>query len=720
LDEIEFVGHKLTGEYISFTDTQKEKVLQFSLPTTVKSLQSFLGLVNYFRDHIRNHSSNVYPLQKLIPSGASGRTSIVWTEELKQIFNDVKKSVEDLQELYFLSDDGEIRLYTDACDYGIGAYLCQIQDGIEKPISFISHTLSSVQQRWSTIEQECYAIVYSFKHLAYLIQDVPFVLLTDHRNLLYMNTAGSSKVLRWKLEVQNYDFKIMHIEGKRNVVADSFSRLCPSTIEALNALKLVPDLELTKKERSIISKVHNIYIGHHGVDRTVQLLTERDCKMEGLRNKVNHFVRNCPLCQRMSELKVPILAHRFVSSTFEPMQRLAIDAIGPLPPSDEGYKYILVIIDCFTRWIELFPMKDVSAIAAADSIVQFAGRYGFAKQLVSDRGSQFVNSIISELMQLLTTEHSFSIAYSKEENSIVERANKEVLRHLRAILLHSEVIKDWKQAVPFVQRIFNASVNRSIGVSPAQLVFGKSIDLNRNIIQDETFNSPSIDFNNLSQYSAKLLKQQKLIISVAQATQARRNSDHLAHQPGEPTIFAIDSWVMVSYPKNRMKLNALSKLDSPWYGPMKIISKNVDKYELYNPATGKHETVHVARLKQFIHDSSIIPEDVAIRNNEMYVVENILSHQGSINTRKDLKFQVKWRGTSDTTWEPWENLRDNIVVHAYLRSNRMSSIIPARYRSDDFKPTDVLHSEKISTGEFQGSNEGSTQKLPKKKRQRRG
>jgi len=92
-------------------------------------------------------------------------------------------------------------------------------------------------------------------------------------------------------------------------------------------------------------------------------------------------------------------------------------------------------------------------------------------------------------------------------------------------------------------------------------------------------------------------------------------------------------------------------------------------------ATGKYETVHIARLKQFIHDSSIIPEDVAIKNNEMYVIEDIVSHQGSINFRKDVKFQVKLRGSSDTTWEPWENLRDNIVVHAYLRSNRMSSVI---------------------------------------------
>ena len=66
---------------------------------------------------------------------------------------------------------------------------------------------------------------YSLKKFADLLLGVPFVLRTDHRNLLYLNEAGSAKVTRWKIEIQNYNFRIEHIPGVENIPADVFSRL---------------------------------------------------------------------------------------------------------------------------------------------------------------------------------------------------------------------------------------------------------------------------------------------------------------------------------------------------------------------------------------------------------------------------------------------------------------------------------------------------------------
>jgi transposase InsO family protein len=129
----------------------------------------------------------------------------------------------------------------------------------------------------------------------------------------------------------------------------------------------------------------------------------------------------------------------------------------------------------------LYPIKDVSAISAAEALIQFCGRFGYAHQLVIDRGSQFINEIITELLNILQIEHNLSISYSKEENSIFERCNKEVLRHLRAILLNPK-ITNWSVSLPMVQRIINASVNKSLGVSPAQLIYGNVINLNRNLL----------------------------------------------------------------------------------------------------------------------------------------------------------------------------------------------------------------------------------------------
>jgi hypothetical protein len=67
--------------------------------------------------------------------------------------------------------------------------------------------------------------VYSFKKFEYLVRDIHFTLLTDHKNLIYIDSETSHKVKRWKLAIQEYDFDIQHILGRLNVIADAFSRL---------------------------------------------------------------------------------------------------------------------------------------------------------------------------------------------------------------------------------------------------------------------------------------------------------------------------------------------------------------------------------------------------------------------------------------------------------------------------------------------------------------
>ena len=76
---------------------------------------------------------------------------------------------------------------TDASDYGLGGYCCQLVDEIERPIAFVSHALTPVECQWSTIEKECYAIVYTLKKLDYLLGDRKFTLRTDHKNLVYLD-----------------------------------------------------------------------------------------------------------------------------------------------------------------------------------------------------------------------------------------------------------------------------------------------------------------------------------------------------------------------------------------------------------------------------------------------------------------------------------------------------------------------------------------------------
>jgi hypothetical protein len=96
---------------------------------------------------------------------------------------------------------------------------------------------------------------------------------------------------------------------------------------------------------------------------------------------------------------------------------------------------------------------------------------------------EFVNRMIQELIRYTGTEQTFNIQYSHEENAIVERENKEVLRHLRAFVYDEKILEEeWQLYLPLVQRIINATVHSIIGVAPATLLYGSMINLNRNVI----------------------------------------------------------------------------------------------------------------------------------------------------------------------------------------------------------------------------------------------
>jgi transposase InsO family protein len=150
------------------------------------------------------------------------------------------------------------------------------------------------------------------------------------------------------------------------------------------------------------------------------------CK--NLRRMIREYVQFCLACQKMSQIKNPIHAHPFTTSRYYPMECLNMDYVGPY--LDGGY--ILVIVDTFTRWVELYHSPDATAQSAASSLLQHFGRYGATIHIQSDRGPQFVAILLKEFFKLIGTEHCLTMAYSKDENSIVERANKEVNRYIRA------------------------------------------------------------------------------------------------------------------------------------------------------------------------------------------------------------------------------------------------------------------------------------------------
>ena len=144
---------------------------------------------------------------------------------------------------------------------------------------------------------------------------------------------------------------------------------------------------------------------------------------------ISQFIRQCPCCQVMSRIHLQIKTHPFTCASYNPFEVLHLDHIGPLRPDAKGNMFILVIIDAFSRWVELYPTATTTAVETASCIFQHFGRFGQPEVIHTDRGTAFHNEVVEELLRMTGVEQSLTPVYSSEENGIVERANPEVLRH---------------------------------------------------------------------------------------------------------------------------------------------------------------------------------------------------------------------------------------------------------------------------------------------------
>jgi transposase InsO family protein len=148
----------------------------------------------------------------------------------------------------------------------------------------------------------------------------------------------------------------------------------------------------------------------------------------------------------MSLLKIPIHAHCFTTSTYTPMECLIIDFVGPFP--DDGN--VSVIVDTFTRWVELYHTLDATALSAAQCLLKHFGRFGAPLQLRSDNGPHLVADVIREFLLLIGTQHCLTLAYSKEENAIVERMNKEINRQLNALTFENTSLEKYADSITVI------------------------------------------------------------------------------------------------------------------------------------------------------------------------------------------------------------------------------------------------------------------------------
>ena len=220
--QVVFLGHLVGRDGVKTNPELIHDVVSWPEPSTVRSLQAFLGLCNYYRRFIHNFSEVAGALHALLKKGVE----FTWGEEQNKAFLALKHQLTQAPILAYPSKDSEFILDTDASNSSIGAVLSQTQEGEERVIAYSSKRLGPSQQRYCVTRRELLAVVTFTRQFRHYLLGRRFLLRTDHGSLtrLFRFKAPQGQLARWLEELSQYNFDIQHRQGAKHGNADSLSR----------------------------------------------------------------------------------------------------------------------------------------------------------------------------------------------------------------------------------------------------------------------------------------------------------------------------------------------------------------------------------------------------------------------------------------------------------------------------------------------------------------
>lgn len=222
---VKYLGH-VVGSGTHAPDPDRIAAIeQLKPPRTKRELRSILGLLNYYREYVPAYSHLVLPLTAL--TGKRVPNVLPWNGEAQAAFESVKEALTAVPGLTAPDPRKDFCLATDASEVAIGACLSQEESGVNRAIAFLSKKLTPAQRKWSAIEREAYAIVWSLGCLDTWLFGNKVKILTDHDPLTFLTRSApsSARLMRWSLALQKYNLEIAHVKGSLNKAADALSRL---------------------------------------------------------------------------------------------------------------------------------------------------------------------------------------------------------------------------------------------------------------------------------------------------------------------------------------------------------------------------------------------------------------------------------------------------------------------------------------------------------------
>ena len=509
---IDFLGHRISAHGVLPLPDKVDAIRNFPKPTTIKGLQEFNGMVNFYHRFVPGAARIMRPLYAAL----AGKPKVLtWTPEMVTAFDTAKQALAAATMLNYPRSEAPTALTTDASATAVGAVLEQFANGVWQPLAFFSRQLRPPEQKYSAFDRELLALHLAVRHFRYYLEGRFFTAYTDHMPLTFafakLTDPWSARQQRHLAAISEFTTCVQHVSGKGNTVADALSRTAIGAVYALLpgidytalATAQLIDAELPAYRtaisglqladvpfgptgqtllcdvstgyprpivpaawrRHVFDTLHNL--AHPSV-RATQTLVASKFIWHGLRKQVAHWARTCVPCQTskiQQHTKAPLAMFKVPHRRFD---HIHVDIVGPLPPS-QGYTHLFTIVDRFTRWPEAIPLSDTSTTACARALItHWIARFGLPCHLSSDRGSQFTSDLWSSIARLLGTALHHTTAYHPQANGLVERFHRHLKQALRARLIGPH----WSDELPWVLLGIRTAPKEDLNCSSAELVYG--------------------------------------------------------------------------------------------------------------------------------------------------------------------------------------------------------------------------------------------------------
>jgi len=516
---VKFLGFSLSEDGLKPLKNKVAVIKDYPLPKTLQQLRRFLGIVNFYRKFQKNAASVMEPLNKLL-SGEKrpSKTPIEWTDITKRSFEKSKSLLANATLLAHPIKNAPLSIVCDASNSSMGGVLQQFANGIWQPLGFFSKNFCPAQKKYSTYDRELLAIFSTIKYFRHMLEGRQFKIYTDHKPLIHAFTKNRDNLTPRQFRqldyISQFSTDIHHIAGQANTVADALSRI------DCDAIKLVPHVDyaalardqhddeelrklkmhgtalnfepqevenseyplycdvsngiarpyVTEKFRhQIFEKMHSL--SHPGIKASVRLICHRFV-WPYMKRDIKSWSRSCTDCQPSKvtrHVKTPLVDFQNPTKRFSAIHA---DLVGPLR-SSHAQKYLLTIIDRYSRWFEAIPIPNMEATTVCKMIYEhWICRFGAMESITTDQGRQFESHLFRDFANLFGIKLKRTTAYHPQCNGMIERFHRDLKA---ALMAHNNPA--WREILPTVLLGLRAQYREELQASPAELTYGEPLRL---------------------------------------------------------------------------------------------------------------------------------------------------------------------------------------------------------------------------------------------------